>query len=57
MRAAVCLRLLPDGAFRGDFAGSGKVPWPRTPAELTPDVLEIWQVYAAKVRSAALRAT
>lgn len=49
-------RLLPDGAFRGDFAGSGEVPWPRTPAEQTPDVLEIWQAYAAKVRSAALRA-
>jgi hypothetical protein len=39
MRAAVCFRLLPDGGFRGDFAGNGEVPWPRTPAELTPDVL------------------
>jgi hypothetical protein len=31
---AACFRLLPDGAFRGDFAGNGKVPWPRTQAEL-----------------------
>jgi len=56
MRAAACFRLLPDGTFCGDFAGDGRTPWPRTPAELSPDVLGIWRAYAATVRSAAWRA-
>ena len=56
IRSAVCFRLLPDGMFYGDFAGNGPVPWPRTLAGLSPEVLDLWQAYADYVESAALRA-
>ena len=54
--AALCFRLLPDGTFHGDFAGSGPDPWPRTVAELPSEVLDLWDAYAGRVRSPALRA-
>ena len=55
--AALCFRLLPDGTFHGDFAGSGPVPWPRTVAELPSEVLDLWDAFAGRVRSPALRAS
>ena len=54
--AALCFRLLPDGTFHGDFAGSGPVPWPRTVAEVPSEVLDLWEAYAGRVRSPGLRA-
>lgn len=54
--AAMCFRLLPDGTFCGDFAGAGPSPWPRSVTELSPEVLDLWTVYASHLRSAALRA-
>jgi hypothetical protein len=54
--AALCFRLLPDGTFHGDSAGSGPVPWPRTVAELPSEVLDLWDAYAGRVRSPGLRA-
>ena len=54
--AALCFRLLPDGTFHGDFAGSGPALWPRTVAELPSEVLDLWDAYAGRVRSPALRA-
>ena len=54
--AALCFRLLPDGTFHGDFAGSGPDPWPRAVAELPSEVLDLWEAYAGRVRGPALRA-
>lgn len=56
MRGALGFRLLPDGTFRGEYAGRPSVPWPRTVDQVSPDALKLWAAYADAAASPAVRA-